>query len=69
MKLLLILIIIGLIVLFLGVVFYFQSKSIVGPQQSFMYSNPDWSTNGFIIISIGLSLLLIGSFILMRYKK
>ena len=69
MKLSLILIIIGLIVLFLGVVFYFQSKSIVGPQQSFMYSNPDWSTNGFIIISIGLSLLLIGSFILMRYKK
>jgi hypothetical protein len=69
MKLSLIIIIIGLIVLFLGVVFYFQSKSIVGPQQSFMYSNPDWSTNGFIIISIGLSLLLIGSFILMRYKK
>ena len=69
MKLSLIIIIIGLIILFLGVVFYFQSKSIVGPPQSFMYSNPDWSTNGFIIISIGLSLLLIGSFILMRYKK
>lgn len=69
MKLSLIIIIIGLITLFLGVVFYFQSKSIVGPAQSFMYSNPDWSTNGFIIISFGLSLLLIGSFILMRYKK
>jgi len=69
MKLSLIIIIIGLIILFLGVVFYFQSKSIIGPPQSFMYSNPDWSTNGFIIISIGLSLLLIGSFILMRYKK
>ena len=69
MKLSLIIIIIGLIILFLGVVFYFQSKSTIGPPQSFMYSNPDWSTNGFIIISIGLSLLLIGSFILMRYKK
>lgn len=69
MKLSLIIIIIGLITLFLGVVFYFQSKSIVGPAQSFMYSNPDWSTNGFIIISMGLSLVLIGSFILMRYKK
>jgi LPXTG-motif cell wall-anchored protein len=34
-----------------------------------MYSNPDWSTNGLIIISMGLSLLLIGSFILMRYRK
>ena len=69
MKISLIIIIIGLITLFLGVVFYFQSKSIVGPAQSFMYSNPDWSTNGFIIISMGLSLVLIGSFILMRYKK
>lgn len=69
MKLSLIIIIIGLITLFLGVVFYFQSKSIVGPVQSFMYSNPDWATNGFIIISMGLSLVVIGSFILMRYKK
>lgn len=69
MKLSLIIIIIGFIILFLGVVFYFQSKSIVGPPQSFMYSNPDWSTNGFIIISIGLSLVVIGSFILIRYKK
>jgi hypothetical protein len=69
MKLSLIIIIIGLIILFLGVVFYFQSKSIVGPAQSFMYSNPDWSTNGIIIISMGLSFVLIGSFILMRYKK
>jgi uncharacterized membrane protein len=69
MKLSLIIIIIGFIILFLGVVFYFQSKSIVGPPQSFMYSNPDWSTNGFIIISIGLSLVVIGSVILIRYKK
>ena len=69
MKLSLIIIIIGLIILFLGVVFYFQSKSILGPAQSFMYSNPDWSTNGFIIISMGLFLVLIGSFILMRHKK
>ncbi len=69
MKLSLIIIIIGSIILFLGLLFYFQSKSIVGPTQSFMYSNPDWSTNGFIIISIGLSLVLIGSFILIQYKK
>ncbi len=69
MKLSLIIIIIGSIILFLGLIFYFQSKSIVGPAQSFMYSNPDWSTNGFIIISIGLSLVLIGSFILIQYKK
>jgi hypothetical protein len=69
MKLSLIIIIIGFIILFLGVVFYFQSKSIVGPSQSFMYSNPNWSTHGFIIISIGLSLVVVGSFILIRYKK
>lgn len=69
MKLYLIIIIIGLIILFLGFVFYFQSQSIVGPAESFMYSNPDWSINGFIIISIGLSLVLIGFFILIRYKN
>lgn len=69
MKLYSIIIIIGLIILFLGFVFYFQSQSIVGPVESFMYSNPDWSINGFIIISIGLSLVLIGFFILIRYKN
>ncbi|HJU59146.1 MAG TPA: hypothetical protein VJ583_05315 [Nitrososphaeraceae archaeon] len=69
MKLSLLIIIIGLIIFFLGFVFYFQSKSIVGPAQSFMYNNPDWSTNGFLIISIGLSLVLLGSFILVYYKR
>ena len=69
MKLSSIIIIIGLFIFFLGFVFYFQSKSIVGPSQSFMYNNPEWSTNGFVIISIGLSLVLIGSFILVYYKR
>ena len=69
MKLSLIIIIIGLVIFFLGFVFYFQSKSIVGPSQSFMYNNPEWSSNGFVIISIGLSLVLIGSFILVYYKR
>jgi hypothetical protein len=69
MKLYLIIIITGSIIIFLGLVFYFQSQSIVGPVESFMYSNTDWSINGFIIISIGLSLVLIGFFILIRYKN
>ena len=69
MKLSSIIIIIGLFIFFLGFVFYFQSKSIVGPSQSFMYNNPEWSSNGFVIISIGLSLVLIGSFILVYYKR
>ena len=69
MKLSSIIIIIGLFIFFLGFVFYFQSKSIVGPSQSFMYNNPEWSSNGFVIISVGLSLVLIGSFILVYYKR
>lgn len=69
MKLSLLIIIIGLIIFFLGFIFYFQSKSIIGPAQSFMYDNPDWSKNGYLIISIGLSLVLIGSFILVHYKR
>ncbi len=30
-----------------------QSKSIVGPTSSFMYQNPEWTINGYVIIAIG----------------
>ena len=47
------LIIIGLIIIILGVIFLLQSKSSLGPSTSFMYSNPEWTVNGYIIIAIG----------------
>jgi hypothetical protein len=32
----------------------------MGPSTSFMYDNPEWTNNGFIIIIIGIFLVLIG---------
>ena len=44
----------------LGIVFLLQSKSVVGPSASFMYSNPVWTVNGSIITGTGLFVVAIG---------
>ena len=54
------LIILGVTILILGILFYFQSKSILGPKRSFMYSNPVWTINGSIVILLGVSLIVSG---------
>ena len=51
----------GIIILISGVIFYLQGQSIVGPEQSFMYSNPDWITNGQWITIIGVIILSLGA--------
>jgi uncharacterized membrane protein YidH (DUF202 family) len=56
------LIVLGVIILILGIIFYFQSKSLVGPKRSFMYNNPNWTINGFILILFGVSLIVVGFF-------
>jgi len=50
----------------MGVIFHLQGQSIVGPETSFMYSNPQWVTYGIqiaiaggIILAIGISLSFI----------
>ena len=48
------LVIIGTIVLIFGLIFHLQGHSIIGPQSSFMYSNPEWITHG-----IGISIVVI----------
>jgi hypothetical protein len=47
------LIIIGLVIIILGVIFLLQSESSLGPPASFMYGNPEWTVNGYIIIAVG----------------
>jgi uncharacterized membrane protein YidH (DUF202 family) len=54
------LIVLGVIILILGIIFYYQSKSFVGPKRSFMYNNPSWTTKGFIVILLGMSLVVLG---------
>jgi hypothetical protein len=52
---------IGLVITVLGIIFTLQSESVVGPTSSFMYSNPSWTTNGYIIISIGLGVIIVSA--------
>jgi uncharacterized membrane protein len=47
----------GIIIIISGTVFYFQGQSVVGPESSFMYSNPEWITNGQWIIIVGIIIL------------
>jgi hypothetical protein len=54
------LIVIGTLSTIAGLMFTAQSKSLVGPQSSFMYSNPEWTINGFMILGVGLAVLFSG---------
>ena len=49
---------IGALVLAFGIIFHLQGQGIVGPQESFMYENPNWITYGQQITVIGI--LIIG---------
>ena len=61
-------IIVGMILVAAGIIFTMQSNSVVGPSTSFMYDNPEWTSNGFIIIAIGVFFVLIG-FTALQLKK
>ncbi len=61
------LVIIGAIVLIFGIIFHLQGHSVIGPQSSFMYSNPDWVTYGIEISIVGI--IIIGSGIGIRIIK
>ncbi len=50
-------IIVGVIVLIFGIIFHFQGQGVVGPESSFMYSNPEWITYGQQIAIVGLIIL------------
>jgi hypothetical protein len=52
---------IGVIVFIFGLIFDLQGQSIVGPESSFMYANPDWVTYGIQIMIGGITMIGIGS--------
>ena len=53
-------IILGAVVALMGSVFSLQGLSIVGPPSSFMYKNPNWITNGVVILAVGLAVVAAG---------
>lgn len=50
----------GIGTLIMGTVFHLQGHSIVGPESSFMYSNPDWITYGLEISVVGVMITGVG---------
>ena len=53
-------IITGIGTIIMGMIFHLQGQSIVGPESSFMYSNPQWITYGIQIVVLGGIILSIG---------
>lgn len=51
----------------MGVLFHLQGQSIVGPESSFMYSNPLWVTYGIQIALFGAIIMAVG--ISLRFFK
>ena len=60
--------IVGTIILGLGIIFHLQGQSIVGPESSFMYKNPDWITYGMQIAIVG-TITIISGIILKVVKR
>ncbi|MCH7876961.1 MAG: hypothetical protein QQN43_06510 [Nitrosopumilus sp.] len=54
------LVIIGTIILIFGLIFNLQGQSVIGPESSFMYSNPEWITYGIQIVILGIIIVAAG---------
>ena len=51
---------IGIITLVFGLIFHLQGQSVIGPESSFMYANPNWITYGIEIMIVGIIVIGIG---------
>ena len=54
------LVILGITILIFGLIFHLQGQSVIGPESSFMYSNPDWITYGIQIAILGIIIVAVG---------
>ena len=59
--------IMGFTIMTFGLIFHLQGQSIVGPESSFMYSNPDWITYGIQISIIGI--VIVGTGLILVKRK
>jgi hypothetical protein len=57
---------IGTIIFILGIIFHLQGQSVVGPESSFMYANPEWVSYGIQIAILGIIISGIGIIIKKR---
>ena len=56
----------GIITGIFGTTFHLQGQSAIGPESSFMYSNPDWISYGLQIAAVGMILLFAGIIIVKK---
>jgi hypothetical protein len=66
MKMWNIVVFVGTIIFIFGIIFHLQGQSVVGPESSFMYANPEWvsygiqmAISGIVISGIGISIKFI----------
>ena len=59
-------VIIGIIIGIFGLIFHLQGQSIVGPESSFMYANPEWVSYGLQIMIAGIVILGVGFAVLKK---
>jgi len=57
---------IGTIIFILGIIFHLQGQSLVGPESSFMYANPEWISYGIQIAISGIIISGVGIIIKIR---
>ena len=43
----------GIIISISGIIFHLQGNAVIGPESSFMYSNPEWVRYGIEMVIIG----------------
>ena len=60
-------IIAGIITIIFGVIFHLQGIGVVGPEASFMYSEPEWAGYGMYIAIAGAAVTAYGSVRLIRH--
>jgi len=66
MKIWSLIVFIGTIIFILGIIFHLQGQSLVGPESSFMYANPEWISYGIQIAISGIIISGVGIIIKIR---
>lgn len=49
----------GAILVAAGLLFHMQGRGIVGPEQSFMYNNPEWFQYGLWLAASGMIIIIL----------
>ena len=66
MKIWSLIVFIGTIIFILGIIFHLQGQSVLGPESSFMYANPEWISYGIQIAISGIIISGVGIIIKIR---